>query len=256
MGNRSELLTMPYGAKFMSDPTTDWREQLAKQGFVLLQDTHSIRQIETILTALDATFAADASNSTLRAGDGSIYGARNLLRMWPGVVDAWKMPPLPEIVSELLGAKAGLVRVLYFDKPPEQSWALPWHKDHVIAVQNNHLPSEQFSKPTTKAGVPHVDAPTWLLEQMLTLRLHLDDVTDDNGPLRVLPGSHRGDEGGQPTAILCQRGDVLVMRPLLSHCSNKSREGTHRQRRILHFEFAGVESLPDGYRWHDFGRFA
>jgi hypothetical protein len=146
---------------------------------------------------------------------------------------------------------------LYFDKPPEQSWALPWHKDMTIAVRNNRLPSEHFSKPTLKVGVPHVEAPQWLLENMLTLRLHLDDVTESNGPLKVLPGSHQsGKAAGSgkriPVTILGGRGDVLAMRPLLSHCSNKSLPGTTLHRRILHYEFSGIPQLPDGYLWHDF----
>ena len=29
------------------------------------------------------------------------------------------------------------------------------------------------------------------LERVIALRIHLDDSTADNGPLRVLPGTHR-----------------------------------------------------------------
>jgi hypothetical protein len=200
-------------------------------------------------------FAEDANGSTLRSADGSIYGARNLLQLWPPVIDAWQHAPLPEILAEVLGPAFGLVRVLYFDKPPEQSWALPWHKDMAIAVRNNRLPSDQFGKPTFKAGVPHVEAPEWLLENMMTLRLHLDDMTEENGPLKVLPGSHRSGTADQPpVTILGGRGDVLLMRPLLSHASNKSHPETKQHRRILHFEFSGIEALPDGYAWHDFIR--
>ena len=50
------------------------------------------------------------------------------------------------------------------------------------------------------------------------------------------------------------RGDVLLMRPLLAHCSNRSYAGTLRHRRILHLEFAGSADLPDGYTWHTFLR--
>jgi hypothetical protein len=237
--------------------TTDvvWQKMLADNGFALLPATHSASKIDAILAALVASFCADGSGSTLRGANGAIYGARNLLHLWPVVANVWREFPLPSIVHEILGSDFGLVRVLFFDKPAEHSWALPWHKDRAIAVQNNRLSSEHFTKPTRKAGVPHVDAPQWLLEQMLTLRLHLDDVTEENGPLRVIPGSHRGDESRPPVTILCQRGDVLAMRPLLSHCSNKSHEGTKRQRRILHFEFAGIQALPDGYHWHDFIRY-
>src|SRR6185295_1284359 len=107
----------------------------------------------------------------------------NLVQLWPGVAHAWMQPPLPTMLAETLGPEFGLVRVLYFDKPPEQTWALPWHKDLTIAVKDNRLPSALFSKPTRKAGVPHVVAPRSVLEAMLTARIHLDDVTEENGPL-------------------------------------------------------------------------
>jgi ectoine hydroxylase-related dioxygenase (phytanoyl-CoA dioxygenase family) len=128
-----------------------------------------------------------------------------------------------------------------------------------VAVRDQTLPSEQFRKPTLKAGVPHVEAPCTLLERMLTLRIHLDDVTDENGPLRVVPGSHRSGKEtvaspAEPAVIHARSGDVLAMRPLVSHSSGASTPGTHRHRRVLHLEFAGCEELPDGFRWHDFIR--
>jgi hypothetical protein len=232
-----------------------WKTCLSQDGYVVIPAVFSADQVERILAALSSAFAEDADGSTLRSADGSIYGARNLLQLWPPVIDAWQRTPLPEVLAEVLGPAFGLVRVLYFDKPPEQSWALPWHKDVAIAVRNNRMPSEQFGKPTFKAGVPHVEAPEWLLESMLTLRLHLDDMTDENGPLKVLPGSHRtGVADKPPVTILGGRGDVLLMRPLLNHASNKSHAKTKQHRRILHFEFSGVEQLPDGFEWHDFIR--
>jgi ectoine hydroxylase-related dioxygenase (phytanoyl-CoA dioxygenase family) len=96
-----------------------------------------------------------------------------------------------------------------------------------------------------------------LLETMLTARIHLDEVTGENGPLKVLPGSHRSgtalDLGaGMPHAVLAGRGDVLLMRPLLAHSSGNADPATARHRRILHLEFAASRHLPDGYAWHDF----
>jgi hypothetical protein len=49
-----------------------------------------------------------------------------------------------------------------------------------------------------------------------------------------------------------KRGDVLVIRPLVAHCSLPSAPDAKRHRRILHLEFAGTPDLPDGYAWHDF----
>src|SRR6185437_14142607 len=82
---------------------------------------------------------------------------------------------LPNILAAILGPKFGLVRILFFDKPPRQTWALPWHKDLTVAVRDNRLPSQHFAKPTRKAGVPHVEAPQAILESMLTARIHLDE---------------------------------------------------------------------------------
>ena len=76
-------------------------------------------------------------------------------------------------LAEVLGEECGLVRGLYFDKPPDQSWSLPWHRDQTIAVADNRLPTTYFRNPTKKEGVLHVEAPRELLQQMLTLRIHL-----------------------------------------------------------------------------------
>ena len=151
----------------------------------------------------------------------------------------WRQPPLPELLEAVLGLGCGLVRGLFFDKPPERSWSLPWHKDLTIAVRDNRLPSRLFRKPTTKAGVPHVEAPREVLEAMLTVRIHLDDVTEENGPLFVVPGSHRTGKalalgGERPQGVFVLQGDVLVIRPLVAHSSGNSYAGTNRHRRILH----------------------
>ena len=42
-----------------------------------------------------------------------------------------------------------------------------------------------------KEGIPHVQPPTAILEQMLTVRIHLDRTDESNGALKVIPGSHR-----------------------------------------------------------------
>jgi hypothetical protein len=51
------------------------------------------------------------------------------------------------------------------------------------------------------------------------------------------------------TERLCTatQGDAYLMRPLLLHAS--SRSTSDRQRRMLHFEYAGGE-LPGSLQWH------
>lgn len=225
-------------------------------GFAVIREVFTTAEVESIADRLESRFRAQSDAVAIREHHGSVYAARNVLSLWPEASSVWRRPLVLDILMALLGPRAGLVRGLYFDKPPERSWALPWHKDLTIAVCDNRLPSNAFSKPTIKANVPHVEAPLEVLERMATLRIHLDDVTDDNGPLRVIPGSHRAGKAMPagdvaPLSILASAGDVLLMRPLLAHASNHSRPGTERHRRILHLEF-GTADLPDGYCWFNF----
>lgn len=232
--------------------------QLERDGYTLLPEVFTEETITQMVSELEGVFAARAGeDASIRGDEGTIYAARNVLSLWPAAADAWRVTPLPEVVAAILGPRFGLVRILFFNKPPGQTWALPWHKDLTIAVRDNRLPSRHFAKPTRKAGVPHVEAPQLILESMLTARIHLDDVTAANGPLKVVPGSHHTGKAltldlAPPVRILAKRGDVLLMRPLLAHCSGKSHPDTTHHRRILHLEFASSDELPDGYAWHDF----
>jgi hypothetical protein len=231
--------------------------QLETDGFTILAGVLSPEQVARVLRELSAALERQSQAAGSIRGPAEIYAARNLFEAWPGVVALARTPRLMRAVTAVLGQECGLVRGLYFDKPPGASWALPWHKDMTIAVKRNDVASALFSKPTRKAGVPHVEAPHEVLQTMLTARVHLDDVDDENGPLLVVPGSHKS--GKQPVIpadpaairpIHLAAGDALLMRPLLCHRSRHSREGTSRHRRTIHLEFAAAR-LPAPYEWHD-----
>jgi ectoine hydroxylase-related dioxygenase (phytanoyl-CoA dioxygenase family) len=234
-------------------------ETIERDGFVLLPAVLASEETDLAGAEMAAAMAVlQRDGEAIRSRGGIVYAARNVLDWFPAAKELWRQHSLTSLLEAVLGADYGLVRALYFDKPPERSWSLPWHKDMTIAVADNRLASDQFSHPTNKAGVPHVEAPEWLLARMLTLRIHLDPVTNDNGPLEVIPGSHhdgklqgRGAEAaGLP--ILTQAGDVLAIRPLVTHASGNSALETKLHRRMLHLEFAAVPLLPDAYRWHTF----
>jgi Phytanoyl-CoA dioxygenase (PhyH) len=234
-----------------------WLRQLDEDGYVLVPDVFPAGAVAEMTRALEQALAARGGDAAIRGEEGTVYAARNVLSLWPGSAAVWRRPPLPDLLAAALGPAFGLVRVLFFDKPPQQTWALPWHKDLTIAVRDNGLPSAHFARPTRKAGVPHVEAPRAVLDAMLTARVHLDAATAENGPLKVVPGSHRAGkvldlDAAPPRAVLAGRGDVLLIRPLVAHCSGKSRPDTTRHRRVLHLEFAASPHLPDGYAWHDF----
>src|SRR5947207_577952 len=115
-------------------------ERLGANGFAVLPHVFTATKVDAILAALDAAFKAQPEEEAIRSDAGTIYAARNVLALWPEAATVWREPPLPEVLHYVLGPDFGLVRALYFDKPPDRTWALPWHKDLTIAVKE-HRPS-------------------------------------------------------------------------------------------------------------------
>jgi hypothetical protein len=234
-----------------------WAAEVKRRGFAVVPGVFAAAEIEAMTIDLTRVLAEPREATFIRSRESHVYAARNLLELWPPTSTVWRRRPLPDLLRAVLGPRFGLVRCLFFDKPPEQSWSLPWHKDLTIAVREHVPGSGRFTKPTRKAGVPHVEAPQEVLDQMLTLRIHLDDITEKNGPMNAIPGSHRtGKEmcidEKLAHRILVRRGDVLAIRPLVAHNSISSQPDNTRHRRILHLEFAASPELSGGYRWHTF----
>lgn len=232
-------------------------ERLKADGFSIVESVFTATEVLRMIEKLECALTSDSESSIKSRG--KVYAARNLIDSIPDIQSCFCVAPLLELLNEDLSTQFGLVRVLYFDKPSDRSWYLPWHKDLTIAVKDNSLPTTHFSKPTCKAGVDHVEASEQLLENMLTLRIHLDEVTNSNGPLEVIPGSHATGKAVESSSqeavkILVNAGDVLAMRPMISHASGHTDSEGNLRRRILHLEFSATEQLPDGYQWSHFVR--
>jgi hypothetical protein len=113
--------------------------QIERDGFSIIPDVFGPEEVDAILSELTSILIVGRPGVLDQYG--RIYAARNVLQLWPKVALVWRRSPLPELLHHFFGPYFGLVRVLYFDKPPEQGWSLPWHKDLTIAVRNNKLPT-------------------------------------------------------------------------------------------------------------------
>ncbi len=161
-----------------------------------------------------------------------------------------------EPITRYVGRGYKPVRAIMFDKSPETNWALGWHQDRTIAVQELTY-TEGFGPWSVKAGIPHVEPPFDMIEQMRTIRIHLDDVPDDNAPLLIAPGSHRlgklADHEVKNVAkqlgtasCLAIRGDIWIYATAIVHASSAS--SGHSRRRVLQVDFANFE-LPGALHW-------
>jgi Phytanoyl-CoA dioxygenase (PhyH) len=228
---------------------------LTTDGCTILPGVLSAARCAAMAEEIQNEFLGQAVNAIENRGN--LVGGRNLMLQWNGWRELTNLPDVFQWIRTHVGPDAGLVRILYFDKPPGQSWSLPLHRDQTIAVTEHHQPPTPFSRPTRKAGVPHVVASEELLKQMLTLRLHLDSMCPENGPLVVAKGSHLDTAmtcSEAVTAVHCQAGDLFLMRPLLLHGSLAATPETKLHRRVLHLEIGPSVTLPAPYQWHCFQR--
>jgi ectoine hydroxylase-related dioxygenase (phytanoyl-CoA dioxygenase family) len=120
------------------------------------------------------------------------------------------------------------------------------------------MEKEGFVNWSIKQGQPTVQPPREILENIYTVRIHLDDCDETNGALRVIPNSHqkgvismkdfRLEYYPEPITCAVPKGGVMLMKPLILHASNKST--SERNRRVIHLEFSDID-LTDGMEWRE-----
>ena len=227
-----------------ASPSTEPAQRFARDGYLLLPGLLTDREC-------DGCARAAAPSATLSGG------TRTMLQA-PWCAALVQHLRRHAALAPLLPAGAVAVQCTYFEKSVGRNWLVPWHQDLCVPV------AERVEHPALRAwsvkeGVPQVQPPAALLEQLVAVRLHLDDCGPQDGPLRVLPGTHTaglraeggsaGSEAAAEGAVVCTapRGSALLMRPLLLHASSKARGASLR--RVLHLLFAPPEP-PHGLRWH------
>ncbi|HEX8252909.1 MAG TPA: phytanoyl-CoA dioxygenase family protein [Thermoanaerobaculia bacterium] len=184
-------------------------------------------------------------------------GVRNLISH-PTVRALLAHERLGTYLWSVVGRQLVAVKATLFDKTADANWRVQWHQDRTIAVKER-LDVAGYGPWSTKSGALHVEAPQEVLAQMLAIRVHLDACGIDNGPLRVIAGSHlRGKlsdddlqqfvSDAETQELQVPRGGLLLMRPLLVHASSAARAPEHR--RVLHIEFAPVEAISP-LKWQE-----
>ena len=186
-----------------------------------------------------------------------IQDSQRTLLSIPSIHQLATSKPIREVMEAALGPKCFAVRGIFFNKTQSANWKVVWHQDLTISVRE-HLDVDGFGPWTLKDGVLHVQPPAEVMSGMLAIRLHLDESGPDNGPVRVIAGSHnegrlsaeqvaRQKKGAAVTCCV-PKGGALLMHPLLLHASSAC--VIPKPRRVIHLEFAATE-LPQGLEWYE-----
>jgi hypothetical protein len=112
---------------------------LQRDGFCLLPAAVSDEVVSRLLMICKDTFENETAGVLTRSSRGHVYAARNLIQSILEVRTAWRNEPLLSFLRKQLSEEFGLVRALFFDKPPDRTWDLAWHKDTLIAVKDNSI---------------------------------------------------------------------------------------------------------------------
>jgi Phytanoyl-CoA dioxygenase (PhyH) len=211
-----------------------WQQTIEQQGFVVIPPLLKTAETKILANALNRPTV-----SRSRAGVRHALGLRE-------VASLARDSRLLSIGKEILGEGHSRITPPYSTNPLYPiGWWCGIRTRLFLSASERRLAG--WGPWSVKEGVNYAQAPASALQQVLALRVHLDDSAEHNGPLRVLPETHvRGvlsDEEIErivPETVLVEcvvrKGGVLAMRPLVIHSSSKSQDD--RPRRVLHIEYA------------------
>jgi ectoine hydroxylase-related dioxygenase (phytanoyl-CoA dioxygenase family) len=165
----------------------------------------------------------------------------------PAFHSALTLPRIGEVASTLLGTPNVKVHhTKVFVKPPYSEWCVEWHQDFSYFVHTNF--------------------------DLLAIGIVLDDAGDDNGALRVIPGSHRSGplvapgsswrldlaahvEGLEWTAPQLRAGDAVVHHCCTIHASGPNRTARPRRTFILQLAAGDNHQIAGRRDYAEFGTF-
>ena len=219
----------------------DFQKLIREQGFAIIPNVLGRTHVDALL--------AELSRTELPRSKAGIRHALGL----PEVARIASTAPLLRIAKEALGSDAFPFRATLFDKSPTANWLVVWHQDTALPLRERRE-TPGWGPWSIKDGVNYAHAPATALSQVLALRVHLDDSTAENGPLRVLARTHTlgvltdealYDLSARIASVDCLvlSGGVLAMKPLIVHASSKSQ--SEIPRRVLHIEYARTQLIAN-----------
>jgi len=232
---------------------TDANLQLEKNGFSILENIYTEEETDKIISIIENT---NTDADTFRKSS-NLFAIRQFLKEIPESLPYIINNNLKTIVTELFGDNYFAIKSIYFDKPGESNWFVAYHQDLTISVDRKQE-TEGFGPWTVKQNQFAVQPTLEILENIFTIRIHLDETNENNGALKVIPNSHSKQiyrpetiDWSLETEVNCNvpQGGIMIMKPLLLHSSGRTTNNARR--RVVHIEFSN-KSLPNNLKWAEY----
>ncbi|WP_200825089.1 MULTISPECIES: phytanoyl-CoA dioxygenase family protein [Aquimarina] len=221
--------------------------ELEEIGYSVLTNLYTESEINKMSTCIKNS--EQNGDSFLKTKD--VFAIRQLINVIPELKTILFNKNLIDFLPD---SSYFLTKAIYFDKPKESNWFVGYHQDLSIAVdQKANL--KDYINWTFKKGQFGVQPPIKILQDTITIRIHLDKTDKNNGALKVIPKSHlqgihrsKSIDWKNETEHICEieKGGAMLMKPLILHASNRTTN--NKQRRVIHLEFCNHE-LTNPLNW-------
>jgi len=228
------------------------KKELEERGFTIINSVYSREEINSIKEFINSQ---DTSSPIFRKSE-NLFAIRQFIKELPQIKSMVFNDKLKSIINAI-EKNAFIVKSIYFDKPEKSNWFVAYHQDLTISVDKKES-IQGFGPWTSKHNQFAVQPPLDILENIFTIRIHLDDTDENNGALKVIDGSHLKKIFRPETInyanekeIFCnvEAGGIMLMKPLLLHGSNRT--SNQKRRRVIHIEFSN-KVLPELIKWSEF----
>lgn len=240
-----------YNTELNEQSINRYAKRLEHKGYIVANNIFSRKTLNAMSIAIN-NYAKDHKTESHK----DVFAIRCLLQEIPQLKELCLNKNIRTILKQF-GADYFISKAIYFDKPSQSNWYVSWHQDLPINVSEK-IETNGFKAWTKKGNVTSVIPPIEYLQNIITIRIHLDDTTRHNGALKVIPGSNtkiHSDEEIQliatnsvPYSCEVSKGGINIMKPLTLHSSSKTTNNQHR--RVIHLEFSSLE-LPGELDWSE-----
>ncbi|ESU22255.1 hypothetical protein FEDK69T_22370 [Flavobacterium enshiense DK69] len=229
------------------------KNELETLGFSVINDIYSNEEVEQITSLIE--HSCSESDNFLKSED--LYAIRQFVKEIPEIKNLIFNQKLKKVISDIGDDNFFIIKSIYFDKPETSNWFVSYHQDLTISVDRKEA-VEDFRGWTTKNNQFAVQPSLDILENIFTVRIHLDETNKENGALKVIDKSHLKKiyrpeninfETEKETFCDVQKGGIMLMKPLLLHGSNRTKN--KKRRRVIHIEFSS-KVLPNNLNWSEY----